>query len=555
MKNLFKQSATDVPEWMPEWVKNHPEIKEVDTLSNIPKDIPIEDFKQDLTDDEVKELGLYSEYMLSDVETHFFNYLKQLINKAFDVIRKSVGLDNFTRFSPEYFLILDLLGNYDNQIELVKTIKNCKISNDINKTIKTKIKTKTGEEKEVTKTINIPAGTSLIKTAKIIEKVCETYAHPNSKIIKLDPTGSAEFAMYSKRGMEKYTYSVVFSTKPQDILAMSSRGLFTSCQNLFGDRNYNEKAIYSAISRYAGIIYLTNNQDYKGRGEQIVARAAVFFVVSTDGNKIPHIGLSKIYKSAGNEYDLKDLFSTILQEESPLPVVNLMESRVNYEFPYEGRDMTPYFDPGALYMNKKEENYTEKYYDYLDSLSEEDKKSHYKQDHSLYDLSVNINGIEGGIARSIERSLPGKNSIFYKKITNLSNIFNNKQFVNKMLSRYIKRRQESFEDNRTKSEIISEFNKQLQKIKTSDRYFTMIGLNFYSFALPEKRIRRYISSGLNYLIRDILRIFVNENEIDDIIQSYNLYEPIFKEIERILDLHKKLVKNVAQKLYLKNKIK
>ena len=440
---MFKFSAIDVPEWAPGWVKDHPEIESKESLKDLPKDIPIENFREDISDDILKTLYLYSDADLTEAEAQFYSdYIEKLRDASFNIaydfyrieydIRNNKGYEVKKLMSLQSFF-LDFYKQLDKRIKCFKTFKTIE---DIVCKYVDLIKVGTPEEKEVTKTINIPAGTSIAKAAKVIEKVLETLYN---KKYDLDPTTLNSFNMYSKRQIEdvnhKSKFSVVFSTDAQEILAMSSRGLFNSCQNLFpGSTPLNERAIYSAISRYTGIIYITNNRNFQGRGDQIIARALVFYVEdSNDPNLSPHIGLSLVYMSAGDYQAFRKFFFDVLTEHSPLPVVDLMASPDIYYFPNQEKlKKYPYFDPPSIKIKPEKTNddlYREFENDAISQNIKDNNKSGYRE----------INDIIYSIQKAFYRTFRKNSKIYKLRTAYIKDILQNKKIKNIIQSEIIKK--------------------------------------------------------------------------------------------------------------------
>lgn len=81
----------------------------------------------------------------------------------------------------------------------------------------------------------------------------------------------------------------VFSSNPIEVLSMSSRSEWFSCQELFNGQA-KEMAINSALNDYVGIVYLTNYKKYLDRANTIIARCLVFYVENDQGDGIIVIG-------------------------------------------------------------------------------------------------------------------------------------------------------------------------------------------------------------------------------------------------------------------------
>ena len=138
-------------------------------------------------------------------------------------------------------------------------------------------------------------------------------------------------------------FEIVFTTKFKDIYGMSSRSEWTSCQNIAKFRkstNTFESGIVGACAaKGIGIIYLTDNTDWEGRGERMIYRGTVWLIKhkKTEINAVIVMCLypsydkriAQIFKSSlekylnikvfmgdeANEEDLGEYFREIHEEE------------------------------------------------------------------------------------------------------------------------------------------------------------------------------------------------------------------------------------------------
>ena len=323
---LFKSAAEDIPEWMPSWVKEHPEIKKRQFLSDVEstKEIPIENYRETI---DGKDVGI-SDLKLSGAETEFkyqllldiFKLKNELFKKIKEVDDNKKGLALSTIEAIAYF--------YNDIRDNLKTIREFKINKEILIEYEEEVKDK-GKFK---KTIRLPVGTSVAKVFNIFEKLCNDLAKLN---LNLKPFESKLYYSFSKRIMnpEKHAYDIVFTTNPQDILAMSSRSFWTSCQNLFDEEySHKEKAVYSAISKFVGIIYLTNSKDFDNRGEEMLARSVVLFLEPRSNEGAPIIAVGPIYGDVDN-FSVRNKFIESLSNNCPLEVKDLIEIAKEYKFP------------------------------------------------------------------------------------------------------------------------------------------------------------------------------------------------------------------------------
>lgn len=142
-------------------------------------------------------------------------------------------------------------------------------------------------------------------------------------------------------------YEIVFSSNYKDILGMSSRSEWTSCQTIIKDTNIRiglaKSVIGSCVSKGIGIIYLTDGSDYEGRGERMYYRSAVWVIKNSKNNEeillLPHMyprydeRISNMFKSAMERHlamkvivgdnldsdDFSDFVREVGKEETELP--------------------------------------------------------------------------------------------------------------------------------------------------------------------------------------------------------------------------------------------
>jgi len=115
-------------------------------------------------------------------------------------------------------------------------------------------------------------------------------------------------------------YDIVFTTNYKDIYGMSSRSGWTSCQDVTINGKFQsltKGVIGSCVAKGIGIIYLTDNKDFEGRGEKMLYRSAVWVVRNEKINK-DIIIIQKMYPN----YDEKisGLFISLLKKHLNMDV-------------------------------------------------------------------------------------------------------------------------------------------------------------------------------------------------------------------------------------------
>jgi hypothetical protein len=383
---LFKSAAEDIASFYPEWVKEHPEIKKLKLLTEVKKEIPVADYRESIqvdfaemvSTDTVKSNNIND--FLGNVYAIISDYLDKINLKIRSLLDEAYGFsgtpsnDEATseeEKKEENSKKVDLLNQlYNGLQELSASMEEDTIvskSSEINPTtgqVERKlskilvtardVKFKVGKD-----TIYLPAN-SFIPTAcsvfykKYLSIMGEPPATDSSvdllNILSLDSYKRLEYAVSEKyeKELEKkksQNFEIVFSKQPSDLLSMSIRSDWVSCQNLLREQtSYNYKAIYSAVSPYVGIIYVTNKIPYKERGEEMVARALVFYLEHKNSDQAA-LTLGNVYTNFYPGY-FDDLFRDSLRKHTDLPIISYNEASNNYYFPTEAKDTkeAPYFD-------------------------------------------------------------------------------------------------------------------------------------------------------------------------------------------------------------------
>ena len=236
-----------------------------------------------------------------------------------------------------------------------------------------KVNTKVGLQNQK---INLPPGTSLITVCEKIAEIPEKYFSDlydkdddknmfSRELISKDDVVMLKTISHSRMTQEIFDYlstqsiedaksvngtdakfEIVFSAKASDVLTMSTRSVWTSCQNWLNPDNesYSYKAINSAISKYVAIIYATNNKDFRKRGEQMLARSVVLLLQNERTNK-PAIFLERAYGEFGGSKYFYDKFKQSLKDHFAGTGIEILEDRPSgdYFFPLESSGQ-PYFD-------------------------------------------------------------------------------------------------------------------------------------------------------------------------------------------------------------------
>jgi len=280
---LFKYAK--IPNWMPEDIKNHPDILE--SPDTVEKDLlDLKPFREDVT--------INIKPSQDDINYFAFNMLQEL--------RK-------------------IKTN-----ELAKILMNNKLNELLaSNSFTDNIKTKDGQLNKGQKITKIYSDLARKYDLKPLEKL----------------NGFKEFSF----SFDNLSSTVVFSTDPTDILTMSSRSNWTSCQDIFGDNILRGKAVGSALMKNIGIIYLTNKRNFKERGEEMLFRALVRNIKLDDEHII---FVDKIYPN--DNKNIRELFvETLSRKTNYLVTSNIEEGIVEIDSDnYQSKLTTTLYDNEKL---------------------------------------------------------------------------------------------------------------------------------------------------------------------------------------------------------------
>jgi len=252
-----------VPNWFPEDIKNHPDILQTP-----------DEVEKDLLD------------------------LKPFRKKIF--LEPKIENQNIETFALA--IKAQLLKIYEN--EIVKILLDKDLSKLlINNSFDENIKTKDGQLNKNQKITNI-------------------YSNLQKKYNNLKPLEQLNgFKEYSKEIRKPMEATIVFSTDPNDILLMSSRSTWQSCQDIFGSSIIRGSSIGTALMKNVGIIYLTNEKDFKNRGEEMLFRSLVRIVKGRkSSSRINFILLDSMYPN--KNLKIENEFIKALSENTKYDVVN-----------------------------------------------------------------------------------------------------------------------------------------------------------------------------------------------------------------------------------------
>jgi len=398
--NLLKLAAKDIPDFYPEWVKEHPKLKQYESLSDIKTDIPIEDYREPVVVD-LDSFKSYDPFLLekvriltSEMSTRLSRIVSSLINEKDNLQIKLQGksfkseeeADDIKQKINLYSVFIDLIGRMISQF----------IRNDYRTLIANRLK-ETRKMSSITlmeplesylfmvkdngiyrrRSIKCEGNVNVFKMIpNLIDQLFKLLGESNitlaqetslfKEIAEEDAYKDLNFFisnhMKQSESLTPNDFEIVFSKERKDILSMSIRSQWASCQSLIKEKDfYNVRAIHSAVSPYVGIIYLTNKKDYKTRGEEMVARSLVFLLKKKTKNKIDSneyiINVHSVYSNYNKAY-IEKMFVESLQKHSPIKVCNsdIIYSG-GYYFPIgenmETEEVTSSYFPGMAPITKE----------------------------------------------------------------------------------------------------------------------------------------------------------------------------------------------------------
>lgn len=319
----FYRQAMDLPEWMPDWIKKHPEIKKAP--NNIKKQFPFDDFNKKIDNDGI---------------------IKQINDGLIDIFAHNINnfLSDLFHFITYVYDddVLNVRGCTIEQVNLFikkrKAIVNIFDGNVNKETIKFALKNKyieIGKNKYklfalIQKAIDFSNEFAYLILSAVSPTNYERIKHLFNTTRKFEEIDG--FSLFSKKDMNKDLY-VVFSTKPADILRMSSSSNWTSCQNIFSGIA-NSCLTGNVLHSGTGIIYITNNKDFNGTGSEIIYRSIVRLLKKKESETYVCL-LSNIYPI--NSKAIIDLFKQSI-EENGIKVLEPDDDISNYELAFTHED-------------------------------------------------------------------------------------------------------------------------------------------------------------------------------------------------------------------------
>jgi len=321
---------------------------QMDEIDSIEKDPRLENFRVEIGGDLINSLN--TEKFLSNIYTQ----ITRMQTSVYKVVRGIVKIINMEKVIPENlnklykegaklndeFSLLQQLTVYDlnkNKIVVGKNIvKVSKYYNSLLKKAKILLEKfdnfiKSDEGKKFVKSLDwIDLGEELRK------KISEAKHMIDNSVRGFDQIpGKKDWDLRVK----PTPHYVVFTTDYNDILGMSSRSDWTSCQDIRPEKKYKDPELYmgvtgSAIEPKVGIIYLTDGSQTP-YGEKMLTRATVWIVNDSENKDEQYLLLQAMYPESHskiyNEFreclemitgmkvteDINDVFSNFIPAEYP----------------------------------------------------------------------------------------------------------------------------------------------------------------------------------------------------------------------------------------------
>lgn len=191
----------------------------------------------------------------------------------------------------------------------------------------------------------IPVGKEEVKIGKFYEKIKAAVGGTTSRYKSFDSfIGKKEWD--NRFCSKKDEFDVVFSTNCEDIVGMSARSDWTSCQNIApggsSRTDLGRGVLGSFQSKYIGVIYITDRSNHNGRGEKMLYRSVVYLTKSIkDHNKYAFIMARTYPVGCGGSGQAHNIFKKHLSQNIGIPVMEYSET---YGLETEDLSYQPYFD-------------------------------------------------------------------------------------------------------------------------------------------------------------------------------------------------------------------
>lgn len=340
---LFKSAAKDLPAYFPKWVAEDDRIKQIDYLSSVNKKIPIENYRESaelntslLKDKLIGEISLLVDKFIRSIK-QILSLLEiwSITNKQNDIRKAASELREAILSVDIEEKILDKKISVINSFVLSANVPSLRILKNtlIKKSLEILFNLYVNTKQELFLS-------PFASEYELIYTINEFTSLPNYEIIK-----KMRETLFNDDNSDNL--QIVFSKDPKDILGLASRSEWYSCLDITKQKRdrYNFRAISTALSPYVGIIYLTNGNDFQGRGETMIARSIVYLLTDKTGNMSNVIALSDPYTNYVKK-DIFELFKNSLKKHTSLQIIPESAISENHSLPTNDFP-SPYFEPGV----------------------------------------------------------------------------------------------------------------------------------------------------------------------------------------------------------------
>jgi len=325
---LFYKYAVETPNWMPEDVKS-----EMAKIENIEKDPKLKPFRT--------KLEGYASQLIQNQNETFLENIKSEINIQYGITDNMVNfikkfnlkyLKEFTDIKTNLNIFNNTINEEnlnDNKININKNIfKISKYYSLLFKALEALLIKFVDYYNKILRTIyadyyneNI---TSEIIPMKDVNEFNYILTNNLEKISTIDSFDEIPGKKDWDNRLNFKDYYVIFTTNYVDILGMSSRSNWTSCQDIrptkeSKDSDFYQSLIGSAFEPSVGMIYITDGEETK-YGENIITRSVVWLIKEKETNK-SLLSLQNIYPQ--NTELISNIFKKELKENIGFDVINI----------------------------------------------------------------------------------------------------------------------------------------------------------------------------------------------------------------------------------------
>lgn len=368
LNSLFYKFAVETPSWIPPNIKSY-----MENIDKIEKDPRLKDFREkidkniieDVQQDEflknLREFGtLTLQKIIISIKKALYYILDEPISKSFYEFLK-LYIDKFQKLETKIFKFNNSLNKENlnlNKILIDKnTFKVTKYYNLLKKEVENTFI-------DFYKNLSSMEYTEELKTKVDDEKRDQFMVHVFGNMEKVNKLLNFDDIPNKKdwdNRLKNKDYYVVFSTDYKDILGMSSRSDWTSCQDMRPEKpgkesNFYMKTIGSAFEPSVGIIYLTDGSDTK-YGEKMIMRSMVWIVINNETRE-EVLSIQRIYPN--DSKIISDLFKEELKKHTGFDVIDIFQDKLNednYKTYFSGKYLMPYDDIGITKTQIIDENF------------------------------------------------------------------------------------------------------------------------------------------------------------------------------------------------------